>query len=366
MDIGRKIYELRKKNNITQEQLASAVGVSTPAVSKWETGVSMPDIMLLAPIARKLNTSIDALLSFKEHLNDAEIEQIAKELKDTARREGLNAALQKSRNYLKEYPNCDELKLQAAMLPAMMAHTAEEEYLSDDKYQELMEESNRLLEDLLHSDTEFLRMAAILNLVSRYMQQQRFNEAEALLKKAPNQDYGIRQIYPSLYLMKNEEEKAMESSQANMLQDVQNILADIQIQHTVYLKNRKYEKALKCAKDYFTLVKLVGPSALCGSELLINTYLAMKDRENAETYFLNYIDEIREINGIYDDSFYYSHIGDKVVVASQDVENDVRASLYRSLIFNEKYRSLRESEVVRKKLEDLEQLIQPNNRATSI
>lgn len=52
MDIGKKIYELRKQNGMTREQLAKAVGVSTPAVSKWETGTSMPDILLLAPIAR--------------------------------------------------------------------------------------------------------------------------------------------------------------------------------------------------------------------------------------------------------------------------------------------------------------------------
>lgn len=40
LPIGKIIYTLRKKNRVTQEQLAGAVGVSVPAVSKWETGVS--------------------------------------------------------------------------------------------------------------------------------------------------------------------------------------------------------------------------------------------------------------------------------------------------------------------------------------
>ena len=40
LSIGKVIFELRKKNGVTQEQLANAVGVSVPAVSKWETGVS--------------------------------------------------------------------------------------------------------------------------------------------------------------------------------------------------------------------------------------------------------------------------------------------------------------------------------------
>lgn len=39
-NIGNVICDLRKKRGMTQEQLAEAVGVSTPAVSKWETGVS--------------------------------------------------------------------------------------------------------------------------------------------------------------------------------------------------------------------------------------------------------------------------------------------------------------------------------------
>ena len=40
MNIGNKIRELRKKKGITQEQLASALSITSQAVSKWETGVS--------------------------------------------------------------------------------------------------------------------------------------------------------------------------------------------------------------------------------------------------------------------------------------------------------------------------------------
>ena len=49
MEIGKKIAFLRKQQNFTQEQLAREVGVSVPAVSKWETGAAMPDISLLMP-----------------------------------------------------------------------------------------------------------------------------------------------------------------------------------------------------------------------------------------------------------------------------------------------------------------------------
>ena len=40
LKIGTVIYELRKQHDVTQEQLANVIGVSVPAISKWENGVS--------------------------------------------------------------------------------------------------------------------------------------------------------------------------------------------------------------------------------------------------------------------------------------------------------------------------------------
>ena len=47
MNIGYKIKELRLKRSLTQEQLASFLSVSTQCISKWENGVTMPDIQML-------------------------------------------------------------------------------------------------------------------------------------------------------------------------------------------------------------------------------------------------------------------------------------------------------------------------------
>ena len=66
MQIGQIIREYRKKNELTQEEMANRLGVTAPAVNKWENGNSMPDITLLAQIARLLGISLDTLLSFQE------------------------------------------------------------------------------------------------------------------------------------------------------------------------------------------------------------------------------------------------------------------------------------------------------------
>ena len=62
MNIGGHIAALRKTRGLTQEQLAAQLGVSAPAVSKWETNSSCPDITLLCPLARALGTNVDTLL----------------------------------------------------------------------------------------------------------------------------------------------------------------------------------------------------------------------------------------------------------------------------------------------------------------
>ncbi len=55
------IAKMRKDAGLTQEQLANMIGVSTQTVSKWETGTTMPDIMLLPIIADVFNIDIDSL-----------------------------------------------------------------------------------------------------------------------------------------------------------------------------------------------------------------------------------------------------------------------------------------------------------------
>ncbi len=57
--IGDVIHKLRNDKGIIQEQLANFIGLSTAAVSKWESGISYPDIILLPIIAAFLNVSID-------------------------------------------------------------------------------------------------------------------------------------------------------------------------------------------------------------------------------------------------------------------------------------------------------------------
>lgn len=66
LDFGGKIKTLRLSKSMTQEQLAQRLRVSPQAVSKWENGVTLPDIQLLPELSILLGASIDALFSMTD------------------------------------------------------------------------------------------------------------------------------------------------------------------------------------------------------------------------------------------------------------------------------------------------------------
>ena len=68
MTIGKRICLLRKEKGLTQEELASHMGVSPQAVSKWENDQTCPDISALPKLAGLLGVSVDELLSGKQEL----------------------------------------------------------------------------------------------------------------------------------------------------------------------------------------------------------------------------------------------------------------------------------------------------------
>lgn len=72
--IGAIIQLKRKEAGLTQAQLADLLGVTAPAVNRWEKNLSFPDATLLAPLARCLKTDLNDLFSFYDSLSDKERE----------------------------------------------------------------------------------------------------------------------------------------------------------------------------------------------------------------------------------------------------------------------------------------------------
>ena len=93
MNIGRNILELRKQKNITQEELAAELGVTAAAVSKWENGYTLPDILMLCALADFFEVTTDELLGRNGKLNSAIVvaqsSDLIKQIESIAREHGL-------------------------------------------------------------------------------------------------------------------------------------------------------------------------------------------------------------------------------------------------------------------------------------
>ncbi len=177
MNLGNRIRELRKKNNVTQEQLAGALNLSPQAVSKWEMNVGYPDISLLPAIAAYFRVSMDELFAYDVLEIDRKIEEIQKEASpyfwsDLEKAEAI---------YLKgiaQYPGSDTLK--AKLLDLYECH------MRSDGRMELLDRAvaiaNRLIRE--SGDGAVVNQAKA-NLASIYIMTDRYNDAKAIIESMP-------------------------------------------------------------------------------------------------------------------------------------------------------------------------------------
>ena len=109
MKIHEIIRQKRVEKGMTQEQVALALGVSTPAVNKWEKAICYPDITLLPPLARILGTDLNTLLSFQEELSKEEVGTFLDDVYIVSKSEGTDAAFRMVQD---PFSGCERLVLQ--------------------------------------------------------------------------------------------------------------------------------------------------------------------------------------------------------------------------------------------------------------
>ena len=106
LSLSQNIRAFRKQRKLTQEQLAEALGVTTGAVYKWESGLSAPELNLLLELADLFDVSVDALLGYgmKDNRMTAILHRLA-----ALCRSGDAAALAEAEKALVRYPNAFEI-----------------------------------------------------------------------------------------------------------------------------------------------------------------------------------------------------------------------------------------------------------------
>ena len=112
MKIGKIIHYYRKKNNMTQEELAFRLGVSGATISKWENNLSYPETSLLPKISDIFDISINQLFN-NDFVLVSIIDNIIDDVNDPKKYDLQNAILYLEKSLL-EYPKNENLEFEIA------------------------------------------------------------------------------------------------------------------------------------------------------------------------------------------------------------------------------------------------------------
>ena len=112
--IGAIIKRLRTENHITQDALATAIGVTPQAISRWEAEGGYPDIELLPALADFFAVSTDELLGYKLSEREEELARIKKEMDRLDEDGTIEEQLAFARNANSKYPADYEIKVNLA------------------------------------------------------------------------------------------------------------------------------------------------------------------------------------------------------------------------------------------------------------
>ena len=112
--IGAIIKRLRTENHITQDALATAIGVTPQAISRWEAEGGYPDIELLPALADFFAVSTDELLGYKLSEREEELARIKKELRRLAEVGTHQEKLSFARDAFVKFPNDSKIKVYLA------------------------------------------------------------------------------------------------------------------------------------------------------------------------------------------------------------------------------------------------------------
>lgn len=164
--LAENLTMFRKNRKITQEQLADFCGVTKASVSKWETGQTLPDILLLPKLAAFFEVSIDELMGYERNLSPEQIQKISEELRMEFAVAEFPVVMEKCREYVKKYYSCYEL------LEKMVLLWISHEMLAGGQRQELLKEAKELCKHILDNcknlrlRNDILFLQAIIELLS--------------------------------------------------------------------------------------------------------------------------------------------------------------------------------------------------------
>lgn len=253
MTISTVIHNKRKELQLTQEQIAGYLGVSAPAVNKWEKGVTYPDISLLPPLARILKIDLNTLLCFEESLTTNEVVQFSTQIMNRIEKDGYEYGFSMATEKIQKYPNCAELIDTLALLleGALLIYGTE---LKNKEFYE--EQIFSFYERAANGDDEKIRNKALYMLVSKYIKKKDYEKAQQMLDLLPERSaLDKKQLQAHLFQEQNKLTESAEILERKLLMELNEIQMTIFSLVNVEIASGNDKKAEKLSDVLREIVK---------------------------------------------------------------------------------------------------------------
>lgn len=246
MKMNEIIREQRLKKGYTQEQIATRLGVSTPAVNKWEKGISYPDITLLPALARLLDTDLNTLMSFQDDLSNQEIAMFMNELAEDANQSSFQVVYEKAMQKIKEFPNSHFLLLSVACILDTSLSKHQKQLQDADSYRVSIE---AFYKRAMNSDDLQIRSQAQSIMINKYINRKDYTEAELLLNDVVEKPcIDKKRLQARLYVAYDRLEEAARMEEERLLllaNDMQAVLLSLM---DIAIKDQRNEDAFYIAE----------------------------------------------------------------------------------------------------------------------
>lgn len=215
MSLNETIRKRRKELSLTQAGIAKALGVSTPAVNKWEKGIAFPEVSLLPPLARLLKIDLNTLLSFNKDLSVRELEYFLEELQETMSQSGYEESFRMVQKKIYEYPQ--NALLISSTIPYMDSKLQTEQVENREYYEK---EFENYYKKLIACEEIEIREIGISMYILNLMRRKKYQKAEHIIDQIPETTLDKSHFKEQLYFRSGKVVQAKEIACARVLSNV--------------------------------------------------------------------------------------------------------------------------------------------------
>lgn len=315
--LGENIKKMRIAQDITQEQLAEALGVSPQAVSRWENAASYPDIQLLPIIARYFDITVDKLIGADAARKEKKIKNIQEQVQKLRNKGKSYGAVCLLKEKVKEYPNSAVLLYELASALYSFYHQGDAK-LDEEKYKEYAEETVEFCKKALkYSEEAHITYGCKQLLVFNYVNLGEYDKAKEIAEELPNIWFSSTMMLPRAT---KDKKQALELYQSNVLLFLEALLmtlgkiggsCDYTVEQKLELKlmrekiilavlgenpgffnSRLYDLKIKIAWEYVKLDRC--DEAIEAIEKALQYAINYEERSNNGKYSVFWLSEVTE------------------------------------------------------------------------